>query len=59
MITFVKPSGVEVQVNEYSAQFAQDLGWKLKTDDPEPEKAEETKQEEAPKRRGRPPKSEV
>ena len=51
--TWVKPNGVEVQINSNSHQAATDLGWKPKQE----VKAETvTAKPEMPKRRGRPPK---
>lgn len=44
--TWVKPSGVEVQINPESRDAARELGWVPKDDAPVVE----------PKRRGRPPK---
>jgi hypothetical protein len=41
---WIKPSGVEVSVDEASASAAEDLGWKRK----------ESVQAEEPKRKGRP-----
>ena len=33
MHKMVKPSGVEVEVNENSVEYAKSLGWKLKPED--------------------------
>lgn len=55
MKTYIKPSGVEVSVNPNSYDLAESLGWKVKQET----KAESAETDEAPKRRGRPPKSEA
>jgi len=46
---FIKPDGREVFVNELSASYALELGWKPKDSVPVIDQIE-------PKRRGRPPK---
>jgi hypothetical protein len=50
MHTLIKPSGVKVQVNSESLEYALSLGWK-------PETEQVTEQVAEAKRRGRPPKS--
>jgi hypothetical protein len=50
MHTLIKPSGVKVQVNSESLEYALLLGWK-------PEAEQVTEQATEAKRRGRPPKS--
>lgn len=48
METWIKPNGTEIEINENSAEFAESIGWVRKSAQVE---------QEAPKRRGRPPKS--
>lgn len=45
---WIKPSGVELEVDEGSADLATSLGWKRK------EAAQDAPQAEEPKRKGRP-----
>ena len=57
MIPLIKPSGVKVYVNENSLSHALSLGWKHETVQVTVQDTDPVKQQETPKKRGRPSKS--